>query len=180
MDPLTAVVLLSIAAAGGTVAILQMNADAIESVEVPLDVFASGSFPDVCVATGTPSETAVGIAERKGFRTGATGAVPTTKAQRAQYQGWVDIRRSMAMALAPLIVVVAVFQAVANNLIVDWATTIAVLAVAYFACFAHAAARRSVPTVESSDDLDAAPTITLRRVHPDFAEAVRSQLQSSA
>lgn len=179
MDPLTAVVLLSLASAGGAVAILQMNDDAVESVEVPLDVFVIGSFPDVCAKTGQTSEVHVAVVERRKLRAVARGSVPATRLQWAQVEGWRRLRRSAGLAIGPLVVVAAAVQALANSVVVDWATSIAVLAVVYLAGFAHAATQRSLPGVRSGSDLDAPPTVTLRRVHPDFVQEVRSRQPSS-
>ena len=180
MDPLTAVVLLSLASAGAAVAILQMNEDANGSIEVPLDVFVSGAFPAVCAKTGSTSETAMGVAERRNLRTVTSGSIPLTRAQRAQAENWFRLRRTAGTAIVPLIVVVAVFQAVAGSRVVDWATSGAVLVVMFLAGFAHAAGLRSISGVRSGRDIDAPPVIELRRVHPAFVEAVRSSLQSSA
>lgn len=180
VDPLTAVVLLSLASAGGAVAILQMNEDASGSIEVPLDVFVTGSFPAVCAKTGSTAETTMAVAERRLLRTIARGSIPLTRAQRAQAENWFRLRRAAGLAIVPLIVVVAGFQAIAGSRVVDWATTAAVLAVMYLAGFAHAAGRRSIPGIRSGRDLDAPPVVELRRVHPAFVDAVSSSLQSSA
>ena len=180
MDPLTAVVILAIAGAAAAVSIMQMDQDATDTVTVSLEDFQSGELPAVCCKTGKPAQVGVTVVKRRFFRTVAEGIVPITKARHIEFTGWKDINRWATWALFPVFLVGALLDAMADSIVVSWAVSIAVLAVVFIQLYSNAKGRRLLltprlgPVAESGER-----PVTLRSVHPTFADAVRRSRQSA-
>lgn len=180
MDPLTAVVILAIAGAAAAVSILQMDQDAIESVTISLEDFESGELPAVCCKTGKPAAVGVTVLKRRFFRTVVEGVVPITKARHLEFLGWKDINKRATWALVPVYLVGALFDALADSIVVSWAVSIAFLAVLFVQLYSNAKGRRLLvtPRLGLPDESGDRP-VTLRAVHPAFADAVRRSRQSA-
>lgn len=175
MDPLTAVVFLAIASAGAAVAMLQMDQDAVASVELPLDTFTAGDLPPVCCKTGERSEAAVIVGQRKWFRTIVEGTVPVTKARLAEFSGWQELHRRAFMAFVPIVVIGLFIRFAANSLFVSWAVDLSILAVLFLVVYARLMARRLL--VRPRRTLDG--KVVVRGVHPRFVDAVRASRSSA-
>lgn len=175
MDPLTAVVILAVVAAGAAVALLQMDQDATASLDVPLDLFAGGDLPAVCCKTGESADAEVkiikvAVAQRKRFHTVVEGKVPVTKARFVEFVGWRDLSRKASVALVPLVIAGLALRLAADSIVVSWAVDGAALAVLFLAAYANAKARRLLvrPRRNERDG------VTLRGVHPAFVAAVQA------
>ena len=169
MDPLTAVVVFSIAGAAAAVAMLQMDQDATGSIEMSADAFTAGDLPSVCCKTGEPADATINVEQRRLFRPVVEGAIPVTKARLAEFTGWRDLYRKAVLAFVPLAVVGIAIRLAADSLVVSWAVDGALLVVLFFAAFSRMKARRLL--VSPRRDIDG--NVILRGVHPSFVEAVR-------
>lgn len=169
VDPLTAVVILSIAGAGAAVAFLQMDPDANASLNVSGEAFEAGDFPAVCCKTGATAEARVRVEQRRRFRTVVDGVVPVTKARLAEFTGWQDLYRRSLLAFVPLAVVGLIVRFAADSVVVAWAVDIALLAVLSLSFYSRVKARRLLVTPRRNLD----GTVALRGLHPAFVEAVR-------
>ncbi len=158
------------------VALLQMDQDSNQAVEVSLDGFVAGDLPAVCCKTGKPAEVSVTVTQRRLFRTVVEGIVPITKARLVEFTGWRDIYRRSSLAIVPLALVGLMLKLGADSIVVSWAVDLAVIAVLFLAIYSNMKARRLLvsPRLNSED------TVTLRGVHPAFVDAVRATRQPAS
>lgn len=170
VDPLTAVVILSIAGAAAAVAILQMDPDSNGSVDVPVGAFEAGDLPTICCKTGGAGEARVSVEQRRRFRRVVAGIVPVSKARFAEFTSWQELYRRSLLALVPLAVVGLVIRFVADSVVVSWAVDMALIAVLSLSFYCKVKARRLL--VAPRRNLDG--TVSLRGLHPAFVEAVRA------
>lgn len=171
-----AVVLFAIAGAAATVALLQMDQDSNQSIDLPLDDFVSGSLPAVCCKTGEPADARVAVEQRRLFRTIVKGIVPVTKARLAEFSGWRGIYRRSSAAFIPLAVVGLVIKLAADSVIVSWVVDLPLLAVLFIAMYSNVKARRLLVNPRLGID----GTVTLRGVHPAFVAGLRASRQSGS
>ena len=158
------------------VALLQMDQDSNQVVELPLEAFAAGDVPAVCCKTGKPAEVTVAVAQRRLFSTVVEGMVPITKARLAEFTGWRHISRRSSLAVVPLAVVGLTLRLAADSIVVSWAVDLAVMAVLFLAMYSNMKARRLLV----SPRINSAGTVTLRGVHPAFVDAVRATRQPAS
>lgn len=174
VDPLTAVVILSIAGAAAAVAILQMDPDSNGTVDVPVETFEAGNLPAVCCKTGGAAAASVGVEQRRFFRPVVAGIVPVSKGRFAEFSSWQDLYRRALLAFVPLAVVGLAVRFAADSVVVSWAVDIALIAVLSLSFYCKVKARRLL--VAPRRNLDG--TVALRGLHPAFVDAVRAGASS--
>lgn len=155
------------------VALLQMDQDSTQAIDLPLDDFVSGDLPSVCCKTGMPAEAFVAVEQRHLFRTIVAGSVPVTRARYGEFSSWRGLYRRSYLAFLPLAVVGRVLMALADSIVVSWAVDLALLALLFVATYSNVKARRLLV----SPKLNAHDTVTLRGVHPAFVCAVQESLR---